>query len=99
MALRPAARITANARYGLHAASTERNSTRVAFPFCGLYVGTRTRAERLLWPQHPDAGASPPAAAVRSAAPHRALVGVTHAVRSAVISPAGCRRPARHPPA
>src|SRR5271165_3095067 len=60
MPLSPAARITANARYGLQAASTDRNSTRVALPFCGLYIGTRTRAERLLWPQHTYAGARGP---------------------------------------
>ena len=29
----------------------ERNSIRVAFPFCGLYIGTRTSADRLLCPQ------------------------------------------------
>jgi hypothetical protein len=52
MPFSPAARITANARYGLQAASTERNSTRLEFPLCGLYIGTRTRAERLLCPQH-----------------------------------------------
>ena len=73
MPFRPAARITAKARYGLHAASTERNSTRVALPFCGLYIGTRTRADRLLCPQHMYAGASPPAPAVRSSAPHSRL--------------------------
>ncbi len=52
--------MTANARYGLDAVSIERNSTRVALPLVGLYIGTRTSAERLLWPQQTYAGASPP---------------------------------------
>ena len=37
-----------------------RNSTRVDWPFSGLYIGTRTIAERLLCPQQTYAGASPP---------------------------------------
>src|SRR5215469_18639335 len=90
----PAARITANARYGLQAASTERNSTLVEFPFCGLYIGTRTRADRLLCPQQTYAGASPPAPAVRSAAPHSRLYELTHWLQTAVISGACLSRPA-----
>src|SRR5215472_10188379 len=90
MPLRPAARITAKARYGLQAASTERNSTRVELPLCGLYIGTRMRAERLLCPQQTYAGASPPAPAVRSAAPHNRLYEFTHWLHTAVISGA-CR--------
>ena len=37
-----------------------RSSIRVETPFCGLYIGTRTMAERLLWPQQMYDGASPP---------------------------------------
>ena len=43
--------MTAKARYGLQAGSMERNSILVALPFCGLYIGTRISADRLLWPQ------------------------------------------------
>ena len=43
----PAASIDANARYGLHAGSGERNSMRVASSLPGLYCGIRTSAERL----------------------------------------------------
>ncbi len=52
MPLRPAASMTANARYGLVAESSARYSTRLELPLPGLYIGTRTSAERLLWPQH-----------------------------------------------
>ena len=38
----------------------ERISTRVDWPLLGLYIGTRTSAERLLWPQQTYDGASPP---------------------------------------
>ena len=47
MPLRPAASITAKARYGLQAGSGARYSQRVAASLPGLYMGTRTRAERL----------------------------------------------------
>jgi len=40
--------------------STLRSSTRVDWPFVGLYIGTRTSAERLLCPQQTYDGASPP---------------------------------------
>src|SRR2546429_8011746 len=93
MPLSPAARITANARYGLQAASTERNSTRVELPFCGLDIGPRIRAERVLCPQHTQAGASPPAPAVRSAAPHSRLFEFTPWVHTAGVSGAGWSRP------
>ncbi len=33
---------------------------RVEAPLSGLYIGTRTIAERLLWPQQMYDGASPP---------------------------------------
>ena len=60
MPLRPAASITENARYGLHAGSGERNSMRVelSLPFFGS--GTRTSADRLLRAQHTYTGASYP---------------------------------------
>ena len=35
---------------------------RVLLPFAGLYIGTRIMADRLLWPQHTQAGASAPPA-------------------------------------
>ena len=43
----------------MHALSSARNSTRVDWPLPGLYIGTRTSAERLLWPQQTYEGASP----------------------------------------
>src|SRR3978361_2127288 len=56
MPLSPAPSIIANARYGLHAESSERTSTRAEF---GLpYAGTRTRADRFRCPQQTNAGDS-----------------------------------------
>src|SRR3954453_10526999 len=56
MPLRPAPSMTANARYGFVAESIERTSTRAEL---GLpKAGTRTRAERLRWPQLTKAGDS-----------------------------------------
>ncbi len=46
MPARPAESMHANARYGLHAGSGERNSMRVASSLPGLYIGTRTSALR-----------------------------------------------------
>src|SRR3954453_15353538 len=86
MPFNPAASITANARYGLHAESGERISTRVELPFCGLYIGTRTSADRLLWPQQTYAGASPP--------PHRLLWELAPWLVSAANSAASVSRPA-----
>ena len=40
----------------------DRSSTRAEDPLFGLYIGTRTRAERLFRPQQMYAGASPPPA-------------------------------------
>ena len=60
MPFRPAASSSAKARYGLQAVSSERTSIRVDWPLPGLYIGTRTSAERLLWPQQTYDGASPP---------------------------------------
>src|SRR5947208_15946507 len=57
---RPAASMAANARYGLQAGSGERNSIRVADSLPGLYMGTRTRAERFRRAQHTYTGASYP---------------------------------------
>ena len=51
MPARPAARVTAKARYGLAAESIERSSMRAEDALFGLYIGTRTSAERLLRPQ------------------------------------------------
>src|SRR5919198_3603758 len=60
MPVRPAASMAANARYGLHAGSGERNSTRVADSLPGLYIGTRTSALRFRRAQHTYTGASYP---------------------------------------
>src|SRR5437867_1254743 len=57
---RPAASMTAKARYGLQAGSGERNSIRVACSLPGLYIGTRTRALRLRRAQQMWTGASYP---------------------------------------
>src|SRR5436853_417153 len=86
MPFSPEARSTAKVRYGLHAESGERISTRVELPLCGLYIGTRTSAERLLCPQHTYAGASPP--------PHNRLYELTHWLVTAVISAACWSKPA-----
>src|SRR3569833_46730 len=94
MPLRPAPRMTANARYGLQAVSSERNSMRVAWPFCGLYIGTRTRAERLLWPQQMYGGASPPAPAEAPTPPHSRLKELTHWLVTAVSTAAWRSTPA-----
>src|SRR5258708_13731497 len=98
MPLSPAARITANARYGLHAGSSERNSILVALPFLGLYMGTRTSADLLLCPQQMWAGASPPAPAIRSAPPHSRLYEFTLWLHTAVVSAAVVTSPAIHDP-
>src|SRR5207248_3614067 len=79
----PAASIAANARYGLHAGSGERNSMRVADSLPGLYIGTRTSAERLRRAQHTYTGASYPGT--------RRLYEFTHWFVTSVISGA-CRR-------
>src|SRR5688572_21504569 len=86
MPFRPAASITANAKYGLHAESSARYSARVDWPLPGLYMGTRTRADLLLCPQHTYAGASPP--------PISRLNEFTHWHVIAVISGACLSRPA-----
>src|SRR3954470_17460466 len=86
MPFRPAASMTANVKYGLHAESGDLISTRVELPFCGLYIGTRTSAARLLCPQQTYAGASPP--------PHRRLWELTHWLVTAVNSAAWVSRPA-----
>src|SRR4029078_12452257 len=70
MPARPAARIAAKARYGLHAGSGERYSIRVASSCPGLYCGTRTSDERLrLAPQQSRRAVAP-----RPADVHRRLV-------------------------
>src|SRR3954468_9006489 len=86
MPLRPAASSTAKVRYGLHAVSGERISMRVEPPLFGLYIGTRTSAERLLWPQQMKAGAS--------FSPDSRLYELTHWLVTAVISEACFSRPA-----
>ncbi len=60
----------------------------------GLYIGTRTRALRLLWPQQMYEGASPPAPAVRSEPPQMRLYELTHWLVTAEISAACLSRPA-----
>src|SRR6187402_2967585 len=86
MPLSPAASMTANARYGFTAGSMARYSTRVDWPLPGLWIGTRTKAERLLDPQHTYDGASAP--------PHSRLYELTYWLVIAVISGACLRRPA-----
>src|SRR6266487_3653072 len=90
MPLSPAPSSTAKARYGLHAESTERTSTRAEF---GLpYAGTRTSADRLRAPQQTYAGDS----VIRSgnACGNSRLYEVTHWSVTAVYSRAWCSSPA-----
>src|SRR3954465_14237160 len=90
MPLRPAPSMTANARYGFVAEPIERTSTRAEL---GLpKAGTRTRAERLRWPQLTKAGDS--VIALGSWGGRRRLYEVTHWVVPAVYSRACTRRPA-----
>jgi hypothetical protein len=70
----------------LAAESIARYSTRALWPLLGLYSGTRTSAERLLWPQVTKLGASSP--------PHRRLYEFTNWLVTAVISGAWVSRPA-----
>src|SRR3954470_7878698 len=88
----PAASSTANARYGLHAESTDRSSTRVAFALPGLEGGTRTRAERFACPQQMTVGAS--TIVPGAPKPHSRLYEFTHWLVTAVISRAWVSRPA-----
>lgn len=57
---------TAYVRYGFAPESIERTSTRAEPVLPGLYIGTRIRAERLLWPQQMYEG---PAAGCRMVRP------------------------------
>src|SRR5437667_5040756 len=82
----PAAIMAANARYGLHAGSGERNSILVADSFPGLYIGTRTSAERFRRAQHTYTGASYPGTS--------RLYEFTHWFVTRVISGAWTSRPA-----
>src|ERR671937_1166217 len=86
---RPAASMAANARYGLHAGSGERNSILVADSLPGLYMGTRTSADRFLRAQHTYTGASYPGT--------RRLYEFTHWFVTSVISRACVRMPAMYP--
>src|SRR3954447_15193067 len=61
MPFMPAASITANARYGLHAGSGERNSMRVLDSLSRFGWGTRTSADSLLRAHEMYVGASYPA--------------------------------------
>src|SRR6266498_2859770 len=88
----PAAMSSANARYGLHAESSERISTRVEFAFPGLYIGTRTSAEGLACPQQTNVGAS--TSSPGAAYPNSRLYEFTHWLVTAVISRACCSSPA-----
>src|SRR2546425_7218586 len=85
---RPAASMAENARYGLHAGSGERYSMRVAPSFPGLYIGTRTSADRLRRAQHTYTGASKPGI--------NRLYEFTHWFGTSVISGAWCRIPAMY---
>ena len=86
MPLSPAASSSENARYGFAAESIARYSTRALWPLLGLYSGTRTSAERLLWPQQMKLGASSP--------PQRRLYELTNWFVTAEISLACRSRPA-----
>src|SRR5450759_1034034 len=86
MPLRPAANITENARYGLHAGSGDRNSMRVELSLPFLVTGTRTSADRLFRAQQTYTGAS-----YRTL---RRLYELTHWFVTAVISRAWCSSPA-----
>src|SRR5919197_6077660 len=88
----PAASSTANARYGLHAESGERSSTRVELALPGLYRGTRTRADRFACPQQMTVGASTIVPGAPN--PHSRLYEFTHWFVTAVISRAWVSRPA-----
>src|SRR5919198_1424830 len=85
----PAASMAANARYGLHAGSGERNSTRVADSLPGLYIGTRTSALRFRRAQQTYTGASYPGIS--------RLYEFTHWFVTNVISGAWARIPAMYP--
>src|SRR5919204_5790981 len=87
--VRPAASIAANARYGLHAGSGERNSMRVADSLPGLYIGTRTSALRLRRAQQMYTGASYPGT--------KRLYEFTHWFVTRVISRACLKMPAMYP--
>src|SRR6185369_13994000 len=86
MPRRPAASSTANVRYGLHAESGLRTSTRRDDALCGVYIGTRTSAERLAAPHDAAVGASPPCTS--------RLYEFTHLLVTALISLACSRMPA-----
>jgi hypothetical protein len=66
----------------------ERTSTRVELALPGLYIGTRTSADRLAWPQQTYAGAS--VTWLGSGSPNSRLYELTHWLVTAVISRA-CR--------
>src|ERR1700754_4033389 len=86
MPRRPAARSTAKVRYGLQAESGLRTSTRRDAALRGVYIGTRTRAERLAAPHDAAVGASPPCTS--------RLQEFTHWLVTALISLACSRMPA-----
>src|SRR5690349_5316520 len=90
MPLSPAPSMTAKARYGLVAESIERTSTRAEL---GLpNAGTRTRAERLRWPQLTKAGDS--VTTFGSCSGNRRLYELTYWLVTAVYSRACTSRPA-----
>src|ERR1700733_15001609 len=82
----PAANSTAKARYGLQAESGLRTSIRRDEVLCGLYIGMRTRADRLAAPHDAAVGASPPSTS--------RLYELTHWLVTALISLACSRIPA-----
>jgi hypothetical protein len=71
----------------LQAGSGARTSTRVELALPGLYIGTRTSADRFACPQHTYAGASATAAV---GLPNSRLYELTHWLVTAVVSRA-CR--------
>src|SRR5215207_1421028 len=80
--------MSAKARYWLQAGSATRTSMRVELALPGLYIGTRTSADRFACPQQTYAGAS--ATTFGSGSLNSRLYEFTHWLVTAVVSRA-CR--------
>src|SRR5215831_56765 len=89
MPRRPAASTTENARYGLHAGSGARNSTRVDSGFPFFVCGTFTTTDRLFLAHEMYTGASNPTTS--------RLYELTHWLVTALISRAWRNTPAMKP--